>query len=46
MSTEIITKPNPPPEKKPNELGGVEFSSHLVISDPNTKEVIVNVRAD
>lgn len=32
--------------KKPNELGGVVFSSHLKIFDPNSKEVIVQKRAD
>jgi hypothetical protein len=33
-------------ENKPNELGGFYFSSHLKISDPNTKEVLVQVRGD
>lgn len=32
--------------KKPNEVGGVYFSSHVKIFDPNTKEVIVQKRAD
>lgn len=32
--------------KKPNELGGVHFSSHIKIYDPNTKEVYVQKRAD
>ncbi len=34
------------PETKPNELGGVYFSSHLKISDPNTKEILVQMRGD
>ena len=32
--------------KKPNETGGVYFSSHVKIFDPNTKEVFLNKRAD
>lgn len=32
--------------KKPNETGGVYFSSHLKIFDPNTKEVLVQKRGD
>lgn len=34
------------PETKPNEHGGFYFSSHLKISDPNTKEVLVQKRGD
>lgn len=34
------------PKNKPNEHGGFYFSSHLKISDPNTKEVLVQVRGD
>ena len=33
-------------ERKPNELGGINFSSHIKIFDPNTKEVLANLRAD
>jgi len=33
-------------EKRPNELGGFYFSSHLKIHDPNTKEVLVKIRGD
>ena len=33
-------------EPKPNELGGFYFSSHLKITDPNTKEVLVQKRGD
>lgn len=36
----------PASEKKPNETGGVYFSTHLKIFDPNTKEVLVQKRAD
>ena len=34
------------PEKKPNETGGFFFSSFLKITDPNTKEVLVQTRGD
>lgn len=34
------------PQTKPNETGGVYFSSHLKISDPNTKEILVQMRGD
>jgi len=34
------------PEKKPNETGGFYFSSHVVITDPNTKEILVQKRGD
>jgi hypothetical protein len=34
------------PEKKPNELGGFYFSSFLKISDPNTKQILVQKRGD
>lgn len=33
-------------EKKPNEHGGFYFSSFLKITDPNTKEVLVQKRGD
>lgn len=33
-------------EKKPNELNGVYFSSHIKIFDPNTKQVLVQKRTD
>jgi hypothetical protein len=32
--------------KKPNENNGVYISSHLKIFDPNTKEVLLQKRAD
>lgn len=32
--------------KKPDEMSGIYFSSHLKISDPNTKQVLVQKRGD
>ncbi len=32
--------------KKPNEVNGVHFSSHVKIYDPNNKQEFVNKRAD
>lgn len=32
--------------KKPNEQAGFHFSSSLKITDPNTKQVILQMRAD
>jgi hypothetical protein len=34
------------PSTKPNEVGGVYFSSSIKIFDPNTKEVMVQLRGD
>jgi hypothetical protein len=34
------------PEVKPNESGGFYFSSFLKITDPETKEVLVQTRGD
>jgi hypothetical protein len=34
------------PESKPNESSGIYFSSSIKISDPNTKEVLVQMRGD
>jgi len=39
-------KTKPIPNKKPNELGGFYFSSHIKIFDPNTKEILVKKRGD
>lgn len=33
-------------EVKPNEQSGFYFSSFLKITDPNTKEILVQVRGD
>ena len=35
-----------PVEKKPDEIGGFYFSSFLKIVDPDTKEVLVQMRGD
>jgi len=43
------TKENKPSERqevKPNESGGFYFSSGIKITDPNTKEVLVQIRGD
>ena len=34
------------PTVKPNEQSGIYFSSFLKITDPNTKEVLVQTRGD
>jgi hypothetical protein len=34
------------PERKPNEHAGFHFSSALRITDPETGEVLVQIRAD
>jgi hypothetical protein len=41
QSTEAIVQ-----EKKPNENVGFFFSSSIKITDPNTSEVLVQMRAD
>ena len=33
-------------EKRPNEIGGYYFSSMVKISDPKTKEILVQIRGD
>jgi len=33
-------------ERKPNETGGVYFSSSVKIFDPNTSEVLIHTRGD
>lgn len=32
--------------KKPNELGGVQVSSHIKITDPQTGQVLLKIRGD
>ena len=48
--SKIIPNSQPKPEKiaekKPNEVGGFYFSSHIKIFDPNTKQVLVQKRGD
>ena len=39
-------QPSERQESKPNELGGFYFSSSVRITDPNTKEVLVQIRGD
>jgi len=29
-----------------NEVGGIYFSTHLQVSDPNSKEILVQMRGD
>jgi hypothetical protein len=31
---------------RPNEIGGFYFSSSVKITDPNTKEILVQIRGD
>jgi hypothetical protein len=38
--------PEPVVKKKPDENAGLFFTSHIKITDPNTKEVLVQMRAD
>lgn len=47
-NTEIIEKDQnkEKPESLPNENGGFCFSSVLKITDPNTKEILVQIRGD
>ena len=40
------TKPVQEIWPKPDEHGGFYFSSHLKVSDPNTKEILVQTRGD
>lgn len=46
-TTEETTAPeSDSSEKKPDDQAGLLFSSHLKITDPNTKEVLVQLRGD
>jgi hypothetical protein len=45
-SEENKTKPVQEYGPKPDEHGGFYFSSHLKITDPTTKEVLVQTRGD
>lgn len=38
--------PEQPNVRKPNEFGGIYFSSTVKIFDPNTKQVLVQKRGD
>lgn len=43
---EKLVPQKPVLEKRPNEVQGMYFSSHIKIFDPNTKEVLVQKRGD
>jgi hypothetical protein len=45
---EKVQESNEPerPGPKPNEHGGFYFSSTVKITDPNTKEILVQMRGD
>ena len=43
---ETVKTQDEKPGPKPDEMGGFYFSSHIKISDPNTKEVFVQQRGD
>lgn len=45
-NTETDSKVEKVPQKRPNEVGGVQFSSSIKIFDPETKEVLVQMRGD
>ena len=42
--TNLIEKQ--PATTKPNEVGGIYFSSSVKIFDPNSKEILVHTRGD
>ena len=49
MNEKVEENKQKQPEKpgaKPNEHGGFYFSSSVKITDPNTKEVLVQMRGD
>jgi len=45
-NTENQPKNEDKPQKKPDELGGVYFSSSIKIFDPETNEILVQKRGD
>lgn len=45
-STQLPASKKPEIERKPNEMVGFHFSSSLTITDPNTGEVLIKIRAD
>lgn len=45
-NTENQPKVENTPQKKPDELGGVYFSSSIKIFDPETTEILVQMRGD
>jgi hypothetical protein len=42
----MMSEPTKPVEPKPNENVGFYFSTHVKITDPNTKEVLLQTRGD
>lgn len=40
------TPPVAPPQSKPNEVGGIYYSSHIKIVDPQSGEVLLQMRGD
>jgi hypothetical protein len=41
-----LDKKSKEPATKPNEIGGIYFSSSIKITDPNTNEVLLHKRGD
>jgi len=46
MSDNILEKQPIFPPKKPDEAGGFYISTHIKITDPNSKEILVQKRGD
>ena len=46
MNENLENKEKKEEDKKPNEFGGVYFSSSIKIFDPETKEILVQKRGD
>lgn len=56
MNNQIVTDPDKKPNvpesnskvslSKPNETGGIHVMTHLKISDPNTKQILLQKRGD
>lgn len=46
MDNKTISVEQSSDEKSPDENTGLVFTSHIKITDPNTKEVLVQMRAD
>ena len=46
MNTVDESTETPKVETKPDEIGGFYFSSFLKITDPETKEILVQMRGD
>jgi hypothetical protein len=46
MDNKNTPQPVPQVQRSPDENAGLFFTSHIKITDPNTKEVLVQMRAD